>query len=71
MKMDINLNIIILVEKIISKVLPSKWYKGVQQYVLIYRAIDVPIQENMGWFGTPVECPQTWTEPPPVWTLAA
>ena len=43
-------SIVILVAKIILKVLPSKWYKGVPQDVPIHHAIDVPNQEHNGWF---------------------
>ena len=45
-------SIVILVSKTISKALPSKWYYSFPQDVPIHHAIDVPIQEHKGWFGT-------------------
>ena len=40
----IRRSIVILVAKIISNVLPSKWYQGVPQDVTIHDIINVPIQ---------------------------
>ena len=68
-------SIVILVAKIISKVLPSKWNQGVPQDVSMHHAINVPIQEHKGWFCTPVECApdmdRTSILYPPAWTLSA